>query len=102
MEIDYADLRSMVYEAELDFENSVDEIIRPDYSGRYMYGATCLGIVIHNTTDIYSFMYGLGLRAERTGEDMSEWTNPSEDSMGRSTILYWRDITVVNVPEDRE
>lgn len=74
--------------------------IRTDYSGRAMYGKTCLGIV----TD----MSGWGLAAEvRNALEYTSWAEeedfldyilthePRTDSMGRGTIYYWPGVQVI-------
>jgi hypothetical protein len=56
---------------------------RDDYSGRGMYGETCVGVVFDYRSDIYEFMFDV---YEETGYRL---TAPAEDSMGISTIFYW-------------
>lgn len=49
----------------------------PDYSGRCMFGKTCLGIVCDDPADVIA---DVGLHGART------------DNMGRSWIAYWPDV----------
>lgn len=78
-----------------------DEIsMRTDYSGRGMYGTTCLGFTVPNAA---RFMFSLGIL-------MAEWQPHADvelgvlherlamsmhDNMGLSTIVYWPSIKVV-------
>ncbi len=64
---------------------SVEHTARP-YSGRGMYGRTCVGVV---TEDEFSLGVSLALAL---GEDATS-LRPSTDSMGRSSIIvYFRNI----------
>lgn len=49
----------------------------PDYSGRCMYGKTCLGITCDDPADTIA---DAGVKGART------------DNMGRSWIVYWPNI----------
>lgn len=51
--------------------------LREDYSGRGMFGATCLGVVTRTPRQLVKAAATLGLHGHRT------------DSMGISTIVYW-------------
>ena len=68
------------------------------YSGRYMYGATCFGIV-GNINSYTEFLFRL------TNEDSDlasilAGSTVSMDDMGRDTIFYW--AGVAGFPEDDE
>lgn len=94
-----------------------EESIRPDYSGRGMYGKTCLGL----TTGSYSdgpneawFQLELAnsiveADAKQQGYEIDEYDrddyldalrnviselNPSRDSMGIGGITYWTNVSV--------
>lgn len=83
------------------------EDIRTDYSGRAMYGETCLG---YTCNDVALFTFRLATeicRDERASveqdgdpsleeveEMMLDIGDPRTDSMGRSTIYYWPNVTV--------
>ena len=58
----------------------------PYYSGRFMFGRDCVGIVTDHPLEDYgklvSFMKEYGRTLPR----------PSQDNMGLSTIIYWTDI----------
>lgn len=87
--------------------NDNDEYLRPDYSGRGMYGATCLGY----TTDdgpakfqislakllgpqLLHYDEGEELDIDDLEEAMDALGSPSSDSMGRRSIYYYRSIQV--------
>lgn len=80
--------------------------IRTDYSGRSMYGRTCLG---YTGSDIVLFTFRLAVetvRAEMDADDedepslwdveekLHEFGEPRSDAMGRGAIFYWPGVTV--------
>jgi hypothetical protein len=74
--------------------------LRRDYSGRGMYGKTCLGLV-GDTRDLIRFIRFI--EREHADEytnfpmDDVDWLDDvREDSMGRSTIFYWPKVQVVS------
>ncbi|QIG59001.1 hypothetical protein SEA_ANCLAR_74 [Gordonia phage AnClar] len=84
------------------------EDIRPDYSGRFMYGKSCVGYVGAECSQ-----FALLLAAATCGYELDAkvsieallWAigdlgEPSTDSMGRDTIFYWRDVRVDDDAED--
>lgn len=85
--------------------------LRPDYSGRAMYGASCLGYVCDDGPARFQMavaevmapqLLGLGADDEEfqepdldmVKEAMEVLSVPSADSMGRSSIYYYRGIQV--------
>jgi len=56
---------------------------RPEYSGRGMFGATCVGIV---TSDANALMQEAGRRGINK--------TPQTDEMGLDTIVYWPSISI--------
>ena len=68
------------------------------YSGRGMYGKSCVGVVVESLGD--AFLLGARLALE-LGE---EPPIPSSDSMGRGLIVYWRTIEMeeVGVVDDED
>lgn len=85
--------------------NDNDEHLRPDYSGRGMYGATCLA---YDTDDRSPAKFQLQLAKvlapDYFGEEepdmdaieemMDEIGSPSSDSMGLGVVFYYRGIQV--------
>ena len=70
-----------------------------NYSGRFMYGRTCLGFV-GGMGDFMHFLLGIE-RADCGSEWSSEMANSVEtDNMGRETIFYFPGIIAVDVPEN--
>lgn len=81
-----------------------EDEIRTDYSGRGMYGRTCLG---YTGEDVIMFAFHLAITLTETARmhepelfDVEEYLimmgNPSMDSMGRSTIYYWPNVTLAH------
>lgn len=59
------------------------------YSGRGMYGDSCVAIV----TDDHPFKVGIMVMAALyDGFDTWKLENVESDSMGRSTVLYWPSV----------
>ena len=73
-----------------EISQEVDGSFRTDYSGRGMYGDSCVGIVAHS-------LLALGAAISRLVEDeeLREEliSNSSTDSMGYDTIVYWTRVT---------
>lgn len=57
----------------------------PDYSGRFMYGATCVGISGDSFTlaDVWAAL---------PVEYRQEFGRPTKDSLGMGEIWYWPDV----------
>jgi hypothetical protein len=82
----------------LDIGDPEEVQVRHDYSGRGMYGRTCLGFTTPNPL---TFMVRLGYALATLG---GEWTeevtedlleNVCQDNMGRDYIVYFPGIQVV-------
>lgn len=84
----------------LDLEMGSD--VRPDYSGRGMYGKTCVGVVTDSMGGFVRFLLEvaseIGLGSNDEIGDLADRT--SRDSMGLSTIYYWRGLTVEEDDDD--
>lgn len=85
------------------FDNLWDVEVRMEYSGRGMYGKSCLGVV---TEDAFSLAASLGglLRGEDDALIYAEEVElveyllthaPSFDSLGLSSIYYWPGLQVI-------
>ena len=63
------------------------------YSGRAMYGKTCLGVVISSEQSQFEMglMVGLGL-VDCWAGDIEAVKNVRSDSMGLGTVVYWPNI----------
>ena len=59
--------------------------IRADYSGRFMYGDQCFGLVV---PDI-AVAFELAATLAEAGEDISWIGGARTDSMARDIIIYW-------------
>lgn len=62
-----------------------------DYSGRGMYGATCLGIV-GSTGDAAKFLIALAFEGDEAALSLAAYTRT--DDMGMSMITYWPNAQV--------
>lgn len=79
--------------------------VREDYSGRGMYGKTCVGFVVENGAELRTV-------AELVGNEEDEYTRAElvilfrqarTDSMGRdSTIVYFPRVRLEDVPVAQE
>lgn len=101
IELDRDQWDNIKYRVE-DFDPDVS--FRPRYSGRGMYGRTCLGVVHDDGNTPAAFLYIL---AEELGEDFLDLLSrvgSARDSMGFSTITYYSGITVegADAIEDEE
>ena len=56
-----------------------------DYSGRAMYGARCIGVVVDNPGKLML----LGAELERMEESVEPFLRPRTDNMGYDMIVYW-------------
>lgn len=68
------------------------ESVRIDYSGRFMYGAECIGFDLDNASD--TMRLGAALFAVLDNEDAVGMMNDTrQDSMGLGIIVYFPDWT---------
>jgi len=87
-----------------EFANEYDCRLRTDYSGRGMYGQSCIGFV----TDLPPFSLGLELALFLDRENKSEMIDifsqarVNQDSMGLSSITYFPSIQAEEQDEDDE
>lgn len=86
-------------------ESEFGDEFRPSYSGRFMYGKTCVGVVTDSAYGPANFVRKLAeaIAEERSDDDpgeddveeiIAEIGEPTSDSMGRSTIFYWPNVSV--------
>lgn len=81
-----------------------DGDLRSDYSGRSMYGRTCVGFTTDESPARFQQELAKILAPDYFGEEepdadsidemMDEIGSPNSDSMGRSTIYYYPSISV--------
>lgn len=75
-----------------------DDQLRPDYSGRGMYGKTCIAYEGDEPTvfmlDLAETIIGETPSFGELRDCIEEIGEPSRDSMGLGSIYYWRGITV--------
>ena len=90
--LQYDDLVEAAYNADLD----PDDTIRPNYSGRAMYGKTCLAIIYDDLGDLLRFIAAL----DHGGVDLDWLGDARQDSMGLGAIAYWPGVTVEGAPTD--
>lgn len=81
--------------------SAVDGDTYANYSGRGMYGRTCVGIVLED-----SELLKLGMAITDIVEDESLVNRLvggySTDSLGLRTIVYWQGVTCEDAPEDED
>jgi hypothetical protein len=72
------------------------------YSGRAMYGKTCLGVTFPSGAMLAELYFFVGRFAERTEEYEHFVCLPQErqDSMGLGTIVYWPEVEVTDESDD--
>lgn len=80
----------------VDFER---EAVYTNYSGRFMYGATCFGIV-GDTAQFARFMVVLGALTHNDDTVMDLLDVLREDNMGMDRIYYFPGFTLENVPQE--
>jgi hypothetical protein len=69
-----------------------EEAAHWNYSGRFMYGDTCFGLVVQNDGDFAMFCAVLGSSA-----DDWDWVHGvRSDNFGRGMIYYWPEVKVVD------
>lgn len=79
--------RAQFFEA-IDAAGLSEDNVREDYSGRGMYGSSCVGIVC-DVGDLLVFAAALGSNA-----DEWDWVGGAcSDSMGLSSIWYWPSVS---------
>jgi len=90
----------------LDVARLDDESVRWDYSGRYMYGRTCFGLVC-SLQELSAFLVALGaelgeaqaLEDDETAGEVHDLvrallSDVSSDNMGLNMIWYFEDVEV--------
>lgn len=81
-------------------DDAVEEV-RTDYSGRFMYGAQCFGIV---TSDPFRLVGSMSMSLGMDGYDdlaIELYSNTCIDNMGLSKIVYFPDVDWnADAPED--
>jgi hypothetical protein len=86
-ELDYDELLDAVDDANID-----GDALRVDYSGRAMYGSSCVAIV-GKDSDLVRFT-----RAVVVSEMDDDWLDEVRaDGMGRDTVYYWPSVQVAGV-----
>ncbi len=73
---------------------------RSDYSGRCMYGKSCIGVVVEDTSSFLMLFAYLAREVEEA--DLDDITNVRQDSMGRKIIYYWPSIQMEEDDEEDE
>jgi hypothetical protein len=65
--------------------------VTSDYSGRYMYGDRCVGVTVKSIGDLLEAVYWLG-RQDLDGNYQADIAHADMDSLGRGSIIYWREM----------
>lgn len=83
-----------------DLAYDADGTAYPHYSGRAMYGKTCVGIVL-DESNLLKLGFAIGtLFDDDTRDYLVE--NYKTDTMGYNTIVYWTGVTCEDAPEEDE
>lgn len=97
-QISAEDLEYAAYESD-DFD---PDNLRYDYSGRAMYGRTCLAIV-GEFRDLGAFMATVITQLYKDHEDLEiptrAWGDLRQDSMGLQSVFYWPQINVIKTDD---
>jgi hypothetical protein len=91
--IDYNALVEAAYAAGLD-----EEAIHTDYSGRGMFGDSCLGIAHETIGELLDLVLAL----DHAGEELDWLSGARQDSLGRAMITYFPRVTVTGAPDTEE
>lgn len=94
IKVNAEDIEYAAYESD-DFDQ---DNIRYDYSGRAMYGQTCLAIV-GSLRDLGAFMCTVVPHVNEDLVPMEAWPDVHMDSMGLQQVFYWPHIHVVKPKE---
>lgn len=79
----------------------LDEAAIMKYSGRFMYGQECLGVVFPSVREYGYFLVSLTIYTdEDTARDLAEKVRT--DSMGMDTVFYWPHISFYGFTENDE
>lgn len=88
-------LNTQQFELIESFLNDWSDDIRSDYSGRGMYGSTCLGIVLPSVSDLFIIGYYFYEFCQDNDLDCNiEDFKMSMDNMGLNQIIYFPNIKV--------
>jgi len=89
----------------LDLIGESDEIITYDYSGRFMYGASCFGIMGAAAT-FARFMGAFGVLVGEVDGDVSRVLDLADavrsDNMASDTIYYFPGWSIEDEPKDED
>ena len=82
--------------------NEVQGEVDAHYSGRAMFGQTCVGIVIDSERDLVSL--GVAIAELVEDDDLKRVLANSTrlDTMGRGLIAYWETLTSEDAPDEDE
>lgn len=93
------ELKSEVVEEILDYKFDHEIGVRPDYSGRAMYGGTCFAIV-GSDQDLLEFMVFLAQEDAEAAETLAR--SVRRDNMGMDMVFYWPGTTCPGLEEREE
>ena len=90
-----------VIEEALDICTDSDGELYRGYSGRAMYGRTCVGIVVENVGQLIAFGRELERVADRQDVEI-DLGDAVTDSMGLRMIAYWPNWDTADEDEDED
>lgn len=97
-----AAIKSKAYDEDLEFTGEDANVDwRFDYSGRGMYGGSCVGVVVPNIGTLLRLFAVMATVLDRDAMD-TLYDAIHEDSMGYSTIYYFPGVTAEKAWDDDE
>jgi hypothetical protein len=90
------------YELLEELANEVQGEARASYSGRGMYGRSCVGIVIDSESDLLALGVAISELVEDYEDKQTLVNSVKTDSMGRGLIAYWTGVTCEDAPDEDE
>jgi hypothetical protein len=82
--------------------NEVQGEVDAHYSGRAMFGSTCVGIVVDSERDLVALGVAIAELVEDDELKQLLVNSTRFDSMGRSLIAYWELISCEDAPDDED
>lgn len=90
------------YELLEELANEVQGEARASYSGRGMYGRSCVGIVIDSESDLLALGVAISDLIDDYEDKQTLVNSVKIDSMGRGLIAYWTGVTCEDAPDEDE
>jgi hypothetical protein len=96
MNIAYYDLTEIADQAGLLDDHSASDVVRADYSGRGMYGRTCISITLDHTSQLLN----LGAAIASVLGDVNALGGAAIDGMGTGLVCYFSQAACNDAPAE--